>query len=134
MLQLIDALVPGEAGSERIAVDLGRCLQRIPGEDAWSFVHANPDGGWTISLLDRVSGAIAPIADTPASTVEDYCWTPGGKLWSSDGSSILEWKPGSPGSWENVRNLAPDGISGISRMAISPIGDALVFVAADSAN
>ena len=125
---------PGEEGSERIAVDIGRCLQRIPGDDAWSFVRADPDGGWTISRLDRVSGAISPIADTPASTVEDYCWTPGGKLWSSDGSSILEWKPGAPGSWESVRNLAPDGISGISRMAVSPIGDALVFVAADSAN
>ena len=124
----------GEAGSERIAVDIGRCLQRIPGEDAWSFVHHRADGGWTISRLDRVSGVITAIADTPAATVEDYCWTPGGKLWSSVGSSIVEWRPGDPGTWENVRNLAGDGISGITRMAVSPLGDALVFVAADSVN
>ena len=124
----------GEPGSERVAVKIGRCLQHIPGEDAWSFVHVNPDGGWTISRLDRVSGAITAIADTPAATVEDYCWTPGGKLWSSDGSSIVEWQPGAPGTWGNVRNLAPDGISGITRMAVSPVGDALVFVASDSGN
>lgn len=125
---------PGESGSERIAVDIGRCLQRIPGEDAWSFVRRNMDGGWTISRLDRVSGAIERIAETPASTVEDYCWTPSGKLWSSDGTSILEWQPGDPGTWAELRDLAPDGISGITRMAVSPVGDALVFVAGDCAN
>ena len=124
----------GEVGSERIAVDIGRCLQRIPGEDAWSFVHRSADGGWTISRLDRVSGVITAIADTPAPTVEDYCWTPTGSLWSSDGASILEWQSGAPGIWTVVRNLAPDGIGGITRMAVSPLGDALVFVADDSVN
>jgi hypothetical protein len=124
----------GEVGSERVAVEIGRCLQKIPGGDAWSFVQRNANGGWAISRLDRVSGVITRIADTPAAEVEDYCWTPGGKLWSSDGTSIVEWQPGVPGTWGQIRNLAQDGISGITRLAVSPVGDALIFVADDPAN
>ena len=50
----------------------------------------------------------------------------GSELWSSDGTSILVWRDG---AWAVERNLAPDGISGISRMAVSPDGAWTVYVA-----
>ena len=122
--------VAGRSGSRRVSSDIGRCLAKIPGEDAWSFPLADGNGGWTISRLDRTTDQITAIAPTPDPDVQDYCWTPEGELWSSDGRSILAWREG---EWQVVRRLASDGIRGISRMAASPDGTWFAFVAEDEA-
>jgi hypothetical protein len=118
----------GADGSELIVKDIGRCLQAIPGDDAWSFPLADAETGWVITRVDRQSGALTPIAPAPTPEVEDYCWTPDGELWSSDGMSIVAWRDQ---QWEPLRNLALEGIAGISRMAVSPDGQWLAFVAVD---
>lgn len=118
----------GTDGSELIVKDIGRCLQAIPGEDAWSFPLADADAGWVFTRLDRRTGALSPIAPAPSPAVQDYCWTPEGELWSSDGTALLAWREG---EWQTVRNLAADGIRGITRMAVSPNGSWLAFVADD---
>jgi len=118
----------GTNGSNLIAKDIGRCLQEIPGDDAWSFPLADTEAGWVITRVDHQSGTLSPIAPAPTPEVQDYCWTPDGELWSSDGTSIVAWRGH---QWESLRNLARDGIAGISRMAVSPDGQWLAFVAED---
>jgi hypothetical protein len=120
----------GTPGSQRIAGDIGRCLQAIPGEDAWSFPLATEGAGWSITRLDRVSGDLTAIAPAPLPEVQDYCWTPDGQLWSSDGQAVLGW---SGAGWTRLRDFAPEGISGITRMAVSPDGRWLALVADDPA-
>jgi hypothetical protein len=118
----------GTDGSRLVAKDIGRCLQAIPGEDAWSFPLADADAGWILTRLDRSTGALSSIAPAPSPGVQDYCWTPQGELWSSDGTALLVWREG---EWETLRNLEGDGIRGITRMAVSPDGSWLAFVADD---
>jgi len=123
---------PGVDASELVASDIGRCLQRIPGEDAWSFGQRDDQGRLFIARLDRVSGEITRIAAAPDDSVEDYCWTPDGRLWSSDGTSILEWRDGDPGHWQAMRDLSTTSITGISRMTVDASGSWLVFAADDA--
>ena len=120
----------GVPGSTRVAGDIGRCLQAIPGEDAWSFPLATEGAGWTIARLDRSSGELTSIAPAPLPEMQDYCWTPDGRLWSSDGRAILEW---SSAGWTTLRDFGGVGISGITRMAVSPDGRWLAFVADEAA-
>lgn len=119
----------GQAGSVRVAVDVGRCLQRIPGEDAWSFTRREGAAALMICRLDRESGAVTEIAPTPDPSIEDYCWSPDGQLWSSDGTALLVWDGST--RWRRLLDLRSDGIEGISRMSFSPDGEWLVFVATD---
>ena len=115
----------------RVATGVGRCLQRIPDEAAWSFVRAEGGDGWTICRLDAASGRVTVIAPPPAPGIQDHCWTADGRLWSTDGTRILEWTKESGGRWESITaDVGPEG-GGITRMAVSET--ALVFVAPDSA-
>lgn len=120
----------GAAGSVRVATDVGRCLQTIPGARAWSFPRADSETGWTICRLDADTGTLTPITPAPTPAMQDHCWTPEGRLWSSDGTRILEFEPGDPGQWRELADLEPEGVREISRMTRS--ADALVFVAVDA--
>ena len=120
----------GQDSTELLVKHIGRCIQKIPGEDAYSFVQKSGSGGWMIRRLDRATGEISDIAQTPDESIEDYCWTPDGRLWSSNSISVLEWR--SP-HWRRVVKYRDAGIKGISRMAVSPDGKWFVFVAQDGA-
>jgi hypothetical protein len=135
-----------------MARNIGRALHRVPGRDAWSFVAPNP--------ADPASPAqpaqSAPAADTaepgkawvwilpfdggeprafaPAFTAEgdhDLAWTPQGVLLMSQGSRVGRWDTTSQ-KWLVARDFASDGIDGITRLAVSPAGDRLVFVAREA--
>jgi hypothetical protein len=118
----------GAPGSRVVATGIGRCLQAIPGESAWSFTRVSPA---EICRLDAADDRVETIAPLPEPSIQDYCWLPDGRLWCSDGTRILEWRTGGVGSWEVLVDLAARGIDSITRMAVSPSGETLVFVASD---
>lgn len=122
----------GVPGSALVAEDIGRCLQRIPGDQAWSFSSRSAGGALTICRLDDATGEVTPIAPSPDASIEDYCWTMDGRLWSTDGTAVLEWRPGAPDHWRRVRDFRVDSIGAISRMTVSPLNDFLILVAADA--
>ena len=110
------------------AQNIGRALQKIPGRAAISYLQLGKDGAW-ITALDLRTGQSTPIA--PAPERSDYhVWTADGVLLSASGSRLLAWVNG---RWDVVADLAADGVRGISRLAISPRGDRLAFVAEDRA-
>lgn len=112
-----------------VARDIGRALQRIPGRNAISFVQQGGDGAW-ITSLDLATGRATPIAKAPA-RADYHVWTPGGVLLTASGSRILAWVDG---RWDVVADVAVDGVRNISRLALSPTGDRLAFVAEDRAS
>jgi dipeptidyl aminopeptidase/acylaminoacyl peptidase len=122
-LQLADTRT-GRA--EVVAVNIGRSLHRIPGRDAISFVHKEPDGDWWIRSLDLATRRIAPIARTLIE-VEDYAWTPDGTLLLGQGSVLYRWNPDVEEWWE-VADLYAAGVRGITRLAVSPRGGRLAVV------
>ena len=70
-----------------------------------------------------------PIARAP-DKADYHIWTRDGVLLTASGSRILAWVNG---QWDVAADLAADGVRGISRLAINPKGDRLVFVAEDRA-
>jgi hypothetical protein len=113
---------------EVMARDIGRALQKIPGRNAISYLQQGKDGAW-ITSLDLLTGRATPVAKSPDRS-DYHVWTPDGVLLTGSGSRLLAWVDG---RWDVVADLAVDGVRAISRLALSPSGDRLAFVAEDRA-
>ncbi len=124
-----NALVIADPLTERadtVARDIGRALARVPDRAAFSFVQAGRDTSW-ISEVDTRTNAIRRIA--PALSRDGYhLWTPSGRLVTASGTRLLI-RNGE--RWDVLVDFAELGIKGISRLALSPRGDRLAFVAED---
>jgi dipeptidyl aminopeptidase/acylaminoacyl peptidase len=118
----------GEA--ETILTNVGRSLHRVPGREKVSFVHKVSDGEWVIKEMDIKSREIVPVIKTlPAS--EDYAWTPGGILLMAKGSALYKYDPARDKGWQEVADFSADGVTSVTRLAVSPKGNRIAFVAAD---
>lgn len=113
---------------EVVASDIGRALQKIPNRNAISYLQQGRDGAW-ITALDLITGRSVPIAKSPDQS-DYHVWTPEGVLLVSSGSRLLAWVNE---RWDVVADFAVDGVRAISRLALSPAGDRLAFVAEDRA-
>jgi hypothetical protein len=113
------------------AHNVGRGLARIPETHSISFVQHSPPGdstsGWAIMRYDLDSKKITRIAETLPG-VEDYAWTPSGRLLCAKDAQIFEW---TVKEWVPIANFTGQGIKGITRLSVSPSGNELAFVAAD---
>jgi hypothetical protein len=104
---------------------IGRSLHPIPGRLAVSFLHKEEE--WWIKALDLETDRITPIVKALEGS-EDYAWTPGGLLVMGSGSELFAFDPASDSDWRLVANLAPEGIGGITRLAVDPNGRSLALV------
>lgn len=117
-----------EAAKARIlAKDIGRSLHKIPGEDAFSFLHKTDDGWW-IQRLSVDSDEITPLIRAFDGR-EDFAWSPSGKLWMADGSKLYRWCPMCGSRFQLVADLAEAGLRDITRLAVSPDGKQIAVVA-----
>ncbi|MDQ8145887.1 MAG: hypothetical protein P3A32_07730 [Gemmatimonadota bacterium] len=125
-----NALVLVDPRTERVdtlARDIGRALVRVPGRDAFTFLQVGRDTSW-ISEVETRSRTIRRIA--PALRGSDYhAWTPSGRLLATQGLRVLVWVDG---RWDTVLDLTGRGIGTLSRLAVSPSGDRIAFVADDA--
>jgi hypothetical protein len=123
-LQLADV----RTGQARvIAQNIGRSLHKIPGRAAISFVHREGDGPGWIKAFDVEAGTLSPIVQ-PFAENEYHAWTPSGTLVTARGSTLYQFTPGRDTAWVEFANLAAHGISGITRLAVSPEGNLLAIV------
>ncbi len=114
--------------ADTVVTNIGRSLQRVPGAHRVSFVRrVSRDESW-IELLDPATRAMQRIVKLPAG-VEDYAWTPDGMLLAGKGSELLRCDPGGGTTWETVADLSSFGLTSITRLAVSPRGDAIAIVA-----
>lgn len=112
-----------------VAHAIGRALVKVPGRDAITFVQFERDSARWISELDVRTGATRRLMAPPRGA-EYHAWTPGGLLVTAAGSKLYLW---SDGAWGVAADLGRWGVRGISRIAVSPKGDWLAFVAEDRA-
>ena len=113
--------------AEVVARNIGRSLHRVPAAGTISFVQWDEDLQGAISELDPATGDIknlAPLLDGN----EFYAWTPAGVLVMGQGSRLFSWVPGSSRSWRELADLSAAGVTGISRIAVSPEGDRVAVV------
>jgi Tol biopolymer transport system component len=117
---------------EVVANGIGRSLHRIPGTRLVSFVHREPSGEFWIKQIDVDSKKIEPLTKVvEGNTERDMAWTADGKtILMSGGTRIYSWTRGATG-WTEVFDTAPHSLGAVSRLAVSPKGDAIAIVVAE---
>jgi hypothetical protein len=120
-------------GKAQVAADnIGRSLHRIPNTRLVSFVHREPSGEYWIKQIDIASRKIDPIVKVvDGNTERDMAWMPDGKtILMSGGTKVFSWTRGGSG-WTEVFDAAPHGLGAVTRLAVSPNGDAVAIVVAE---
>ena len=122
-------------GDARIVDDsIGRSIHRIPGERAISYTRRGADGIRWLVRLDLASGARTRLVQMPEGT-EDYAWTPSGLALAARGTELLAWsRKAGAADWTRAATLAGDGLGRVTRLAVSPDGRWLAFVADEAAS
>jgi WD40-like Beta Propeller Repeat len=127
-LQLVD--VP-TGRAEVMASNVGRSLAKIPGRQNVSFVHKLSESEWIIKELDIKSQKAIQITKTLAGS-EDYAWTPQGDLLMAKGAKLFKFTPNKDSDWQEVADFSSEGIAMITRLAVSPKGNRVAFVASEN--
>lgn len=118
--------------AEVVARDIGRSLHRVPGTRQVSFVQRESPTEFWIRQIDIDSRQIVPVVRTvEGSSDRDYAWMPDGRtILMSAGTKVWSWTRGAAG-WSEVFDGAASGLGAISRLAVSPTGDAVAVVVAE---
>jgi len=116
---------------DTIATSIGRSLHTTR-DGQVSFVHKVSNDEWWLTLLDPKTRQQKRLVRMTR-RVEDYAWTPDGLVLAGEGSVLKAFDPQRGGDWETVADLASHGLTGITRLSVSPRGDAVAVVAVPSA-
>ena len=112
---------------DTIVTGIGRSLHTTR-EGQVSFVHKVSAEEWWLTILDPMTRQQRRLVKMPR-RVEDYAWTPDGLVLLGEGSVLKSYDPRRGGDWEVVADLAQYGVTGITRLSVSPRGDAIAVVA-----
>jgi hypothetical protein len=115
-----------------IAHDIGRALQLMPGTTLFSYAQRDTSGRLRVMGAYRV--AVDPYPQPLTWMPDDneyHTWTPDGAMLSASKGVLVRWngKTGRLAAWLPVANLAANGLAHVSRLAVSPDGRWLAFVA-----
>ena len=123
-LQIID---DHNGRAEIVATNVGRALQKIPGRDAVSFQQLVRDSLPWIVDLDLRTKQKRELVQAPKGA-DYHVWAPNGALLTAAASAIFRY---TDDGWAPVADFAKFGVKNISRIAVSPRGNWLAFVAED---
>ena len=125
-LQLADTAT-GQA--EKIEASIGRSMSMRPGTHSATFVSKPANEHWLIKDLDPRSKDTAWVTETVDQNMsEDFAWHPAGMLLMASGTKLFVRRAGNP-DWREVADLAGSDFKHITRLAVSPDGKTLAFVA-----
>ena len=122
-----------KTGKGEVAANgIGRSLHRIPGTRLVSFVHREASGEYWIKQIDIDSRKIEPLTKVvEGATDRDMAWMPDGKtILMSGGTRVFSWTRGGSG-WTEVFDASTHNLGAVSRIAVSPKGDAIAIVVAE---
>jgi hypothetical protein len=122
-----------KTGTAEVAADnIGRSLHRIPGTRLASFVQRDASGDYWIKQIDITTKKIDPLMKTvDGSSDRDMAWMPDGRtVLMSAGSKVLSWTRGE-NTWTEIFDGAPHQLGAITRLSVSPKGDAVAIVTAE---
>lgn len=112
------------------ATHIGRTIQRVPAQDWYSFVQLDSTRTPWIVAQPFEGGAVSDLVRVPDDD-EFYAWGPDGTLFSASKGAIVRWNgvSGDGSAWLPIPSMARFDVKNISRLAVSPDGRWLAFVA-----
>ena len=114
-----------------IALDknIGRCIKRIPGENAISYIVKKSDSQWVIKKYDLDKNRISIISIIPP-TSEDFIWTNDNKILMARNNQfwIYNYTSETP-EWKMISEIKELTGKKIYRLALAMDGVTLAFVA-----
>jgi dipeptidyl aminopeptidase/acylaminoacyl peptidase len=113
--------------SEVVATNVGRALGKVPGRNAITFQQLGKDSLAWITDLDLTSKQARPLVQAPPGA-DYHVWAPNGALLTAVASGIFRY---TDDGWAPIANFEKFGVKNISRIAVSPKGNWLAFVAED---
>jgi hypothetical protein len=113
--------------ADTVAKNIGRALAKVPGRDAITFSQNVQDSLPWITDLDLKTRRMRPMVQAPKGA-EYHTWAPNGALLTAMGSRIFRY---TDDGWAPVADFSKFGVTNISRLAVSPKGNWLAFVADD---
>jgi len=114
--------------ADSIASGVGRSLHRVPRARTISFVRKVSGTEWWIETLDPTSRVTKRLVRLPEG-VEDYAWLPNSTIVCGRGSTLLWWSGKAGAEWRQIADLRASGVNAITRIAVSPQGNRIAFVA-----
>ncbi|MFN8572237.1 MAG: hypothetical protein U0132_09275 [Gemmatimonadaceae bacterium] len=127
-----NALVLGDIVSQHVdtvARRVGRSLHRVPGSSHISYPQFEQDSVVAVMELEPATKGLTRRAELPRG-VEDYAWTPNGRLIAGDGSRLVWWNGT---AWTPIGDLGSHGLRQITRLAVSPRAKWIAVVAIPTA-
>ena len=124
-------VIDSDGGHDEIrARNVGRALHRIPGKDAFSYTQRDSAGAFWI-MTQSVSDQSESLLVRAVPDNEYHAWTPDAILLSATGGVLVRWNRAldATRAWVPVADLAKSGVKNVSRLAVSPDGKWLAFVA-----
>jgi len=121
-----------------VASDIGRGLQPVAGTRGVTFVQRAPGGLLLreMRLLDsgpeRDRYTVRTLGTAPGGQ-DFFAHTPDGDLMLAAGTRLLRLDPASSDGWTVVADLAAAGVRNLTRLAVSPDGRWIAFVAEPAA-
>jgi hypothetical protein len=120
---------PGSALAEVVAGNIGRSLVSIPNARAVSFTTRDENGVWWIKRYDADTREVRALIHAAEGAGEPHtAWSRDGRLFMASGTKIFWWKEGAA-DWTPLGDLSAAPIRNITRLAVSPDGRWLAFVA-----
>ncbi|MEO8623568.1 MAG: hypothetical protein ABI625_20995 [bacterium] len=118
------------AHDEIRARDVGRALLRIPGRDGFSYTQRDSAKALWI-MTQTVTGESETMLVRAVVDNEYHAWTPDAILLSVTGGVLVRWNRAldATRAWVPVADLSKSGVKNVSRLAVSPDGKWLAFVA-----
>jgi WD40 repeat protein len=123
-------VIDSDGSNDQIrARDIGRALLRVPGKEAFSYTHRDSARALWIMTQPIVGESEVAIVKAPTDN-EYHAWTPDGVLLTVTQGKLVRWNRAIDASsgWLPVADLSA-GVKNISRLAVSPDGKWLAFVA-----
>lgn len=110
--------------------NIGRSILKIPNTELLSIIsleHEEPE----IYSINPVNSEKKYLAD-PLEDSQDLAWTPDGTMIMGKDDKLYKLKPGVDKTWVQFASLSSLGLSGITRLTISPNGNKIAIVVDDN--
>ncbi|MCB0472654.1 MAG: PD40 domain-containing protein [Flavobacteriaceae bacterium] len=110
--------------------NIGRSLLKIPNSDLISMIsyeHEDPE----VYAINPVNSEKEYLAD-PLEGSQDIAWTPDGTMIMGKDDTLYKLKPSEDKSWIPFAHLNEFHLSGITRLAISPLGNKITVVVSEN--